>query len=531
MTEATPPVHRVPEIPYGASMPVVVRRAAATFGDDDYVVMLERRISFGDAERASRRLAKELLAAGVGKGTRVGIHMPTGPEWAVAFIAVTRIGALAMPYSTLYRPAELRNAMRIGDVAVLLASPTMLGKDHEAFLEDAIPGLSSAPAGRLRIPQLPYLRSVRLLGPTDRSWAEESEITPRDAGDAIDGIDDALLEVVEAEVTPADPMVVVFTSGTTADPKGVVHTQGGVVRKTAPMVGHGLDTTFPGRVLSINPFFWIGGVQQVMGALQSGAAILTLERLEAEAALTLAKREGATSFNGNALRLQSLFGSPTPPGIDTLRPLPKRPWEGPHSSTGEPPTPFGMTETFGPWSGIEEFDVRVVDPETGDDLPTGEVGEYWVRGYALMAGLYKREREETFTPDGYYRTGDLGYAEFGQVYFKSRLNEMIKIKAANVAPAEVEAALTSRPDVRVAVVVGLAHEEWGQEVAAAIVPADGHTIDVDALKAELRTQISPYKVPTRLVVMREEELPYLATSKVDKRAVAAMLARQPPAGG
>ena len=148
------------------------------FGDDDYVVMLERRISFGDAERASRRLAKELLAAGVGKGTRVGIHMPTGPEWAVAFIAVTRIGALAMPYSTLYRPAELRNAMRIGDVAVLLASPTMLGKDNEVFLEEAVPGLSSAVAGRLRIPQLPFLRSVRLLGPTDRSWAECSEITP-----------------------------------------------------------------------------------------------------------------------------------------------------------------------------------------------------------------------------------------------------------------------------------------------------------------------------------------------------------------
>ena len=105
--------------------------------------------------------------------------------------------------------------------------------------------------------------------------------------------------------------------------------------------------------------------------------------------------------------------------------------------------------------------------------------------------------KETFTPDGYYRTGDLGYSEFGQVYFKSRLNEMIKTKAANVAPAEVEAALTSRPDVRVAVVVGLAHEEWGQEVAAAVVPEDGHTIDVDALKAELRTQISPYKVPTR----------------------------------
>src|SRR6478735_2452297 len=132
----------VPEIPYRATIPVVVRRAAVEFPDDDYIVMPDRRITFREAELASRRLAKELLAAGVGKGTRVGIHLPTGPEWAVAFIAATRIGALTMPYSTLYRSAELRRAMRIGDVAVLLASPTMLGKDHEAFLEEAVPGLA-----------------------------------------------------------------------------------------------------------------------------------------------------------------------------------------------------------------------------------------------------------------------------------------------------------------------------------------------------------------------------------------------------
>jgi acyl-CoA synthetase (AMP-forming)/AMP-acid ligase II len=167
----------------------------------------------------------------------------------------------------------------------------------------------------------------------------------------------------------------------------------------------------------------------------------------------------------------------------------------------------------------------VVDPETGQDVEPGEVGEYWVRGYGLMSGLYKREREETFTPDGYYRTGDLGYFEHGQVYFKSRLNEMIKTKAANVAPAEVEAVLVGFPDVRVAVVAGIAHEEWGQEVAAAVVAKEGHSIDVDDLRARLRAQISPYKVPTVVLVLPEEELPYLSSSKVDRRGVAAMLAR------
>ena len=119
---------------------MVLRRAVEMFGDDDFVVMPDRRISFRQAEVASRNLAKQLLAAGVGKGTRVGIHVPTGTDWVIFWLAVTRIGALAMPFSTLYRPAELQSAMRLGDVAVLLSQPMILGKDHETYLEDAFLG-------------------------------------------------------------------------------------------------------------------------------------------------------------------------------------------------------------------------------------------------------------------------------------------------------------------------------------------------------------------------------------------------------
>ena len=125
--ESGPPVLTGPTGPalaYEATVPVVVRRAATEFGDADFVVMPDRRISFRDAERTSRRLAKELLAAGVGKGTRVGIHLPTGPEWAVAWLAVTRVGAIAMAFSTIYRPAELRTALQVGDVQLLWVAPS-----------------------------------------------------------------------------------------------------------------------------------------------------------------------------------------------------------------------------------------------------------------------------------------------------------------------------------------------------------------------------------------------------------------------
>jgi hypothetical protein len=103
-----------------------------------------------------------------------------------------------------------------------------------------------------------------------------------------------------------------------------------------------------------------------------------------------------------------------------------------------------MTETLGAWAGIGDFDCRVVDPTTGQEVAAGEQGEFLVRGYSVLQGLYKHEREDVFTPDGFFPTGDLGYLENGLVYFQGRTKDMIKTKGANVAPAEVEAALNYR---------------------------------------------------------------------------------------
>jgi acyl-CoA synthetase (AMP-forming)/AMP-acid ligase II len=505
-------------------MPEVIRRAALLYGDDDYIVMPDRRISFREVEAASRHLAKRLLAAGVTKGTRVGIHLATGPEWVVAFSAVTRVGALAMPFSTLFRPAELRTALRIGDVAVLLSSPRMLRKDHETFLEEAIPGLATSVPGHLRVPDVPYLRSIWLLGGGSRDWATRFDVCRQTADDPADGVDDTLLEAVEAEVTPADPFVVVFTSGTTADPKGVLHSHGAVLRKLAPEADAALNAMFGGRVLSLMPFFWIGGLQEVLAAPQSGAALLVLERLDVAAALELGKREQATSIRGNPQALQSLLGGgDLASAIPTIRPLPARRWDGGPSSKGDVPTAIGMTETVGPWTAVDGFDARVVDPDSGETLSEGEVGEFLVRGYGLMQGLYKREREEVFTPDGFYATGDLGYAENGLSHFKSRLKDMIKTKGANVAPAEVEAVLNASPHVRFSFVVGLPHEAFGEEVAAAVVPDRGASVDLSDLEAECRRLLSPYKVPTIIEVLRADEVPQLSSGKPDRRGVARML--------
>ncbi len=131
-----------PEPGYTPTMPVALRRAAKQFGDRPFIVTDDEATTFAGLDRRSRRLAKRLLALGVGKGTRLGVHLPNGNDWAIAWAAAGRIGALLMPFSTLYSPPELGRALRIGDIHTLLAPSTMFGSDHTEFLERAVPGLS-----------------------------------------------------------------------------------------------------------------------------------------------------------------------------------------------------------------------------------------------------------------------------------------------------------------------------------------------------------------------------------------------------
>ena len=170
-----------PELDWRPTLPGLLRRAAAQFGDHDFIVMPDRRMTFGQAEAASRRVAKDLLAAGVGKGTRVGVMFPYGTDWVIAWLAAARIGALTMPFSTSYKPAELRRTLRHADVDTLLVPATMLGQDNLAFIEQAVAGLATAGAGPLHLTSAPYLRTVMVSGANDRAWSRPIDVDFRTA--------------------------------------------------------------------------------------------------------------------------------------------------------------------------------------------------------------------------------------------------------------------------------------------------------------------------------------------------------------
>jgi acyl-CoA synthetase (AMP-forming)/AMP-acid ligase II len=539
---------QTPELDYRPTMPQVVRRAAGLFGANDFIVMPDRRLSYAQAEAASRRVGKQLLAAGVGKGTRVGYMFPYGTDWIVAWLAIARIGAIGMPFSTSFKPAELRKALRFGDVDTLLVPPTLLGNDHLGFVEQAVPGLADAGPEPLRLTELPFLRHVRVSAASDRPWAKTLSLEFRTGhGSDTNGdeaVSDELFEAVEAEVTPADPMVTIFTSGTTSAPKGVVHTHGNFLRHGANLARFA-ELTPESRRLCAMPFFWIGGVGLVINmALSVGAAILCVERFEPDAVLDLMEAEGATElavWPQLGLRMQRHIAQTgrDVSNIPAFAPKPTTDFELLHNS-------LGMTETVGPHSApgpeadrvlpedmrgsfgllVPHVEHRIVDPETNATLADGEQGEVCIRGYSLMDGLYKRERREAFDDDGWYHTGDKGLIRDGYLYFHGRLSEMIKTSGSNVAPHEVELALASFPEVGLAVVVGLPDAERGEVVAAALVPAPGASIEPTDTLRRAGEELSNYKVPRRVLVLDEGEMPYLANGKPDRLGVRTLLAER-----
>ncbi len=342
-------------------------------------------------------------------------------------------------------------------------------------------------------------------------------------GDApgADDVTDDLLRAVEAEVVPADLAQVTYTSGSSADPKGVVHTHGTVVRATAALPALQTADGTPARFFCAFPFFWIGGTLILGAALQTGATVLVTERFDPGAALDLIEAAAATHVVGWPTLLQAMrdhpsFGSRTLPDIPglTVGPADLALVGGPVPGI---PAHRGMSETVG---NIGSVGYRVVDPDTGADVPDGEEGELWVRGYGLMHGYYKQERADVFDADGWFHTGDRVFLHDGRAFFVGRTTEMVKSRGANVAPREVELFLEEEFDeVLYAFVLGLPHPEFGEQVAAVLVPARGHTLDADDIARRSRQQISSYKVPTRIDVWDEGDVPWLGSGKPDKRAI------------
>jgi acyl-CoA synthetase (AMP-forming)/AMP-acid ligase II len=500
------------------TIPTLLARVAREFGRDTYVVTPTERLTYEQAEQRSAHVARWLLSQGVGKGARVGLFFPNGVEWVIWWLAVSRIGALAVPVSTMYTAAELSKVLRLADIGLLVGPCRVLDIDVAERFEAALTGLSSQRAGRLALLGAPYLRSIVLTGDSGRQWA-----TPWDE-EAAASVPQEVLAAIEAEVSPADLAVMIHTSGSTADPKGVLHTHGTLVRQTSTWPSAIRAVTGSGdsaRILCAMPFFWVGGLLALMGALHESITLLVMPRLEAEPTLDLVERERATGIVGWPAFTQRLREHPT----FTSRDLSSAPMlrDGPLdiAMTDVPdgfPVHRTMSETAG---GFAFTDIAVIEDD-GTSVSDGVTGELLIRGIGVMAGYNKRERWETFDENGWYHTGDRVYRKEHdpRLFYVGRASELIKAAGANVSPLEVEAVIAGFVDVSQCVVVGIDDARRGEQVCAVVVPAAAE-FDVESLAARTREQLSAYKVPTRWLTATSDQIPTLPSGKLDRKALRA----------
>lgn len=539
---------------YPPTVPRLLRAGRERYAANDCVVTPDSRINYAELDEMSRRLAAHLVRIGIEKGSRVGLLFPNNVEWVLAWAAVTRIGAVAIPVNTFYKTPELAKFLRHADVQYLIGVGRFLQHDYLDRLESIAPEIAEQNAESLELPGLPQLRRVLLWAETDRKWASGG------LGDATSEKPDpalaAVVDGLEDDVAPGDVLLVTYTSGSTGEPKGVVHSQGAVIRHAHNLASLS-DIDAESRIWTPMPLCWVGGFAfSMLRSLVAGGCFMTQEVFEPGAALRMFAEERVTNISAWPAVAKSLREHPDFPSTDlsSLRsgvsfyeavPPERRPAD---------PTlvvsSLGMSETCGPhtfWNPNEELagvpeqyrgafghevpgtEHRIIDPETGKDVPDGEEGEVLVRGYSLMLGLYKKERSEVFDRDGWYHTGDRGYFRDGWFFFTGRQTDLIKTSGSNVAPAEVERCLLAYDEVKLAFVVGVPHEVKGQEVVALVVPwrsgAEGDAPDPpepEVLRQKLREEISSYKVPSHFLVIEDDQVPWLVSQKVDRRALTTM---------
>lgn len=485
----------------------LVRLRAAGDGAKPMVIDPSARFTYDELNASSGELAAAFVAAGVGKGSRVGLIMPNCAEWVRIAIALTRIGAVLVPLSTLLQPPELVAQLRMASVQYLIATEEFRG---HRYLEDVS-------AERTNLPALRHVWRADQL-PTGGNSARIDEIT--------------------ACVTPSDTLVIIFTSGSSGPPKGVIHSHGnalGAVRSSLVARCVHPDT----RLYLPMPFFWVGGFGSgILSALLAGATLVTEEVPTPESTLRLVERERVTLFRGwpdqaAALARRSAsvgadLSSLRPGSLAALLPADQRGAPGARANL------FGMTESFGPYCGypadtdmprsawgscgkpFEGMEVRIVDVDSGEPVPIGTVGMIQIRGPHVMRGICRRSREEVFSSDGYYPTGDLARLDDdGFMFYHGRCDDMFKVSGATVYPSEVEQALRTVDGVHSAFVTDV------DGAVGAVVISERH---VDELRAAVRKLLSAYKVPTRwLTVDSDDHIPRKATGKVDVRALREML--------
>jgi long-chain acyl-CoA synthetase len=504
--------------------------SARARGDETFLVYEDERWSFADTMAQVDALGAALVERGVKPGDRVAVGMRNYPEWVMSFAAITSIGAVSVSLNAWWTTEELDYALRDSGSSVVIA-------DAER-IERIKPLLGELPI------RIVAVRTPGALPERTEAWKDI--VAPGTA-------------LPEVALGPDMDATILYTSGTTGHPKGAVSTHRAVLSALQSFACRSLMTAAmlagakpaepkpPTSFILIVPLFHVTGCVPVMlSCFAAGYKLVMMHKWEPARALELIERERVTQFVGVPTQSWDLLecpdfakrdtsslasvgggGAPAPPEL--VRRVDKS------FKAARPGIGYGMTETngYGPGNSGDDYlrkptscgrtgpmvEMRVTD-DAGRVLGPNEVGELWFRGPNLIRGYWNKPEATAETiVDGWLRTGDIGRIdEEDFVYVQDRAKDMVLRAGENVYCAEVEAALYEHPEIYEAAVFGVPHERLGEEVAAAIVPKAGCSLDDETLRAFLKEHLAPFKIPSRFA-FHTEQLPRNPAGKILKRSL------------
>ncbi len=525
-------------------------RGAIQHPDRNIVVFPERQCSYGSLLRGARKISAGLTALGVRPGQHVGIFTTNSVEFLEGFFGITLLGCVVVPLNARHKAKELNFIIDNADlVALLTTSDGTEYVDFAEVIQKALPSLSKASNPmNLALEEAKKLRHCILLRGNEAPGFLGREDFDRIAATA----DMDWVKSAHHRVCVRDTALIMYTSGTTANPKGCMLCHEAVTRGPSERARRRLPSDGPPVHWGGGPLFHIGSLAPFIGVLGAGGTYLTDSFFEPGRALDLMARERVTTaWPWFSAIVQALIDHPTfdQKQLDSLRSLfliaPKPLVERVQGlfPKAEIIQACGMTETAGVFalSDPDEtneqratfqgkaspgVDIRILDIETGTDATPGQVGEILVRGYCVMDGYYNdpEKTASSLDKEGWLHTGDL-YARSadGSLLFNGRLKDMLKVGGENVAAIEVEAFLCEHPAVKLAEVVGRPDPRLDEVPVAFVELRPGKKVTEDELISFCNGRIAKYKIPRAIFFMSSNEWPMSAT-KVNKRALRAKLA-------